>query len=232
MTATLYELVSNGLSRIYSGKDKVAGLDINEFGIITSIDDPDYLSKIIAFDDEVKEVINSIFSYEFQNKNLDVYVKKTFLDRFIDRSIKWEYIPVSSFIWAPKVFTLKLGSLCAEKDKYLSFLFDEFEKYMTGLSDTVSDDEGKTVNENNNRSIVATLPQDTFNINVRDYISVTADENRLDNSLNDSTRKAHTHSQTNNFNPDYLEKMSFILTTFFDECDKRLFKQIWRSNNI
>lgn len=232
MTATLYELVSRGLDKIYDEKDKHIGLDINGFGIITSLDDSDYLSKIIAFDDEVKEVINSIFSYEFKNKNLDLYVKKTFLDRFIDRSIKWEYVPVSSFIWAPKVFTLKLAALCGEKDKYLSFLFDEFDKYMTGLSDSISDDEAKTVNENNNRSIVATLPQDTFNINVKDYISVTADENRLDNSLNNSDRNAHTHSQTNNFNPDYLEKMSSILTNFFDECDKRLFKQIWRANNI
>lgn len=227
MTATLYELMDRGLDKIYYEKDKHAGIEPNEHGIITFLDDPDYLNKIISYDDEVKLVINKIFSYTFANPTLDEYVKRTFLNRFVDRSIKWEFVPVSAFVWAPKVFTMKLAALCGEKDKYLSFLFDNFDKYMTNNTDSNTDEVATSDTETNYRSILATLPQDSFNVNVRDYVSPSADENKLDNTLTDNERKGNTHSSVDNFDPKILQEMSEILTRFFNECDQRLFKQVW-----
>lgn len=229
MTATLYELVSRDLDKIYYEKDKFVGAEPNEHGIITVLDEADYLSKVIKYDDEVKQVMDKIFSFNFTSKMCDAYVKKTFLNRFIDRSIKWEFVPVSSFVWAPKVFTMKLGAYCAEKDKYFSFLYDNFEKYMSSGTEGTSDENASTKNEGNLRELHATLPQTEFNVNVKDYVSPTADDNHLQNTLSDTEHDSKKTDSTSTFNPNILEEMEKAFTVFFDECDKRLFKQIWGS---
>lgn len=227
MTATIYELLERGLDRIYSDSDRVIGVNQNEHGMITSIEDPDYLQKIINYDSEVQEVVEKIFSFSFTNKSFDAYIKKIIIQRFMDRSIKWEFVPVSAFVWAPKIFTMKLASACAQKDKFLSFTYENYEKYLVAGTHSISDDEAHTINESNNRNILATLPQTKYNLNVRDYISPTASENRVDNGLSDTSHTDHKEDTTDNFNPTQLLQMENIFKDFVEELDGLLFKQVW-----
>lgn len=229
MTATIYELLERGLEKKFEDSNQIIGLNVNSHGMITSIEDPDYLNKIIAYDDDVKDVVEKLFSYKFSNVKLDAYIKHMFIQRFIDRSIKWEYVPVSAFVWAPKVFTMKLASICSQKDKFLSFAYENYEKYLVGGTHSVSDDTAGTTNETNNRNIVATLPQTKYNIDVKNYISPTASENRLDNNLSDTKHSDHKEETTDNFNPAQLLAMENIFKDFIDECDGALFKQVWGS---
>lgn len=200
----------------YKGEFQAMGL--NEFSHVVdgvNIIEPHKLSfiqKMLNYDDDTKTVTNKLFhGVELSNSEADENFKKAFLNKFLNREIKFQTI---------EIFSGKLISEMIQQESLISkFFSSDLEKYL----DSQNESSNNSSSEDESRNLVSTLPQSEINLDVDNDILTYGDSNQISKSKHSNNNT----SKNNNYNMDNLKKIYEMRDLILNDFNKKLFLQIW-----
>lgn len=208
-TVTMFEYFKSefqhmGLSEISSVKNGVNIIDPHGLG---------FINRMIAYDNETQLIMDNKLYHgaKFTNVEADINFKKAFLNRFLNREIKFQTI---------EVFSGKLISMSLEQDLLISKYFSsDLEKYL----DSTSESNNNNDSVSDNRNIVSTLPQSEINLSLEDPDLTYADNNTISKQKNTSNGT----SSNSNYSLSNLNELYKMRNMILDDFDTKLFLQIW-----
>jgi hypothetical protein len=201
-TTTIEEIITSELQR----KGFSEFYQCNQNLLTWNNDIYTFISKIQSFDKDVKSVVDAVIFSNIQYPQItqpvdpqnletfDIWIKKTFINKFLDRQIKWQTIDL---------FRSKLLSFMSLNGMQIQYLYENFSNFMSG--------KGLAIHEN--RIATQDLPQTQVNIDLNDDSFPFASSNNISKDSNNST----------NYNIDTLMKSLPIFQQFFDEMEDSLF---------
>lgn len=209
-TTTLYEIIHAEL--IYRGHNEF----FNKNQLSFYDNDYAFIKKIMRYDEDVEEIVNDkIFqNVSLETESSDKDFKKTFINRFFNREIAQQTLEAFS---SQVVYTFLM------REDYLNLLYDELEDYIQGK--TTNDEEGKSKEKTDNRSLSSDLPQNEINLNVDDTVLNYGNENTITRTKTE--KEDSRKSEQRQFNLDDLLKTKDLLEEIFIDFDRKCFMQVW-----
>ena len=203
------ELINNGLNEFVNKVDGVAQITKND-------DKFTFIRKVAQYDEDVQAVVDRTFfmNFKFKNDTTDLFFKRSFLTRFLDRQIGNQTVDL---------FANHLVSFSILNEAFIDNLVMNFEKYLNGDSNT---DTKNTTNEKDGHNDAnITLPQDNVSLDLTKNTADYADTNDIYRAFVDTVATGNNHS--NSYNADVLDKMAEQWDNLMYRFDRKLFLQIW-----
>lgn len=173
-----------------------------------------FMKKAMAYDDDVKKIVNEKF---FMGVTLDTHddeFKRMFLNRFLNSEIICQTLDL-------------FASLCSymliENKRYLDNVYANYDKFVT--SDHTTTTSATNSNLHKNRNAYQELPQDEVNINLNDDTFTFASTNGI--SLDKSESDNSSDNLSKSYNVDNLLKLDSILDNVLTKFDKKCFLQVY-----
>lgn len=226
MTVTLYNYIRSEL--IKKGFNEFVDKEGN---LIFFDEHAQFMGKIFSYDEDVSSIVNHLFTgYELDNAEFDEHFKKTFVTRFLNRSINRQTIDV---------FRMQLLNTFLTNKRYINFVYSNLDKYLhkedenTSLSKQSNQQKNDATSLTDNRSAFANLPQNNVQIDVNDTVMTSASDNTI--SRNKQTNNQETTGVTDGqtttkakiYNLDELFKTNGLEEQIFNEFDRKCFLQVW-----
>lgn len=174
------------------------------------------LTQIAQYTPFIRELTNkAIFGGAYlSDQNADKFFKQVFLNRFINREIKYQTIDL---------FRNKLVNLMYTNNQWFCETYKYFNDMFNGVGHA-STNEGQN-QQDENRTANATLPQDQTALSLDDENVPYADETNYGRSKSNIAR--HQESNTSSNNPSVVQQLDNVYNRKLDEFDAGLFLQIW-----
>ena len=161
ITTTLYNIIRSEL--IKEGFNEF----VNDQGELVLFNEEDqFLTKILKYDDDVKKIVNKLFTDQSLNDTEnDEQFKKTFVMRFLNRQINFQTIDM---------FRVQLLNTFLTNEVYINTVYKDLEKYInqTQENNSTSKQENDQLNDgtttSDNRQAYADLPQNNVQLDVND----------------------------------------------------------------
>ena len=161
----------------------------------------------------IKMLQENIF-YGTSNINQRERFEREFLQRFINRVIKYQTVDL---------FSIYLASFVSEYQELINYTYDKYDMLVTGQVETVSNNNSTSTNKSN--SIYSNLPQNQINLNLDIDKLEYADDNTISKSR--ATNSGTDKSTSTAYDIDALSKLSALKEQIFKDMDNLLFSQIY-----
>ena len=219
------ELINNGLNEFVNKVDGVTQITKND-------DKFTFIRKVAQYDDDVQAVVNhAIFmNFSLENKQADLFFKKSFINRFVDREIGTQTL---------ELFTNHLIGQYITDEHFITNLFLNMDKYFINNSDSsgnttsVTDNNSDTSNLDGYNRANVDLPQDEVSLDLHKDTIDYANQNDINRGFSNQKYNNHNNvtttnsSQTASYNADVLDKLNVQWDNLFNKYDRKLFLQIW-----
>ena len=161
----------------------------------------------------IKMLQETLF-YGTSNINQRERFEREFLQRFINRVIKYQTVDL---------FSTYLASFISEYQELINYTYDKYDQLVTGQAETVSNNNSTSTNKTN--SIYSNLPQNQINMNLDIDTLDYADDNTISKSR--GTNSGTDRSTSNAYDIEALSKISALKEGIFKDMDSLLFSQIY-----
>lgn len=225
-TITLYKFIQSEL--IKTGLNEFTDKEGN---LIYFDEESQFISKILAYDDDIKTILNKLFNgVSLTKREHDEHFKKVFLYRFLNREINRQTI---------ESFKVQLMMSFLTHEQFLNIIYEDMELFITQANVSSSDSNQENSQETDgttigsNRQAYAELPQNNVNIDLNDDVMMSANDNTIgkNKQMNQQTVEGETVSSTNSESKSYqfdeLFKSNGLLETVLDIFDRKCFLQVW-----
>ena len=152
--------------------------------------------------------------YGTSNINQRERFEREFLQRFINRVIKYQTVDL---------FSTYLATFISEHQELINYTYDKYDMLVTGQVDTVSNNNSTSTNKTN--SIYSNLPQNQINMNLDIDTLDYADDNTI--SKNRATNSGTDRSTSSAYDIEALSKISALKEQIFKDMDSLLFSQLY-----
>ena len=173
-----------------------------------------FMKKAMAYDDDVKKIVNEKFFVGVELTIHDDEFKRMFLNRFLNSEIICQTLDL-------------FGSLCSymllENKRYLDSVYSNYDKFVTGEHTTTNI--ATNSNLHKNRNAYQELPQDEVNIDLNDDTFDFASTNGI--SLDKSQSDNQSDNLSKSYNVDNLLRLDNILDNVLTKFDKKCFLQVY-----
>ena len=173
-----------------------------------------FMKKAMAYDDDVKKIVNEKFFVGVELTIHDDEFKRMFLNRFLNSEIICQTLDL-------------FGSLCSymllENKRYLDSVYSNYDKFVTGEHTTTTN--ATNSNLHKNRNAYQELPQDEVNIDLNDDTFDYASTNGI--SLDKSQSDNQSDNLSKSYNVDNLLRLDNILDNVLTKFDKKCFLQVY-----
>ena len=197
-----------------------AELDRHEFEIYRSnnqliFNQANLMRKTLEYKDtNFINMLQETLFYGTSNINKRERFEREFLQRFINRVIKYQTIDL---------FSTYLASFVSEYQELINYTYDKYDLLVTGQVETVSNNNSTSTNKTN--SIYSNLPQNQINMNLDIDTLDYADDNTISKSR--STNSGTDKSTSSAYDIDALNKISALKEQIFKDMDNLLFSQLY-----
>lgn len=204
-TATIFDLIKHEL--INSGE--------NEFFNENKINHNDefiFMRRIQSYDKKVKEVCAyGLFSnFTFSTPEIDDRFKREFINRFVDRQIKFQVVDV---------FRSKLLFEMISKQYFIENYYSKIDEFVNQTQTTKRGNKTTA----GMRNVFIDQPQNQVNLNLKDDTAEFATNNTIQKEENIQ----EGNDETKNVNYDVLKDTMFLLDELYKHFDKKLLLQVW-----
>lgn len=193
-----------------------AFFDRQRFQIRKTSDRTNLMYQIATYTDFIRDITNDeIFAgFALSDSACDRYFKHMFLNRFINREIKYQTLDL---------FRNQLVSMMASNDKWLCDTYKYFDDMFNGVYRASSNSGG--TNESEGRGANSTLPQDRTDLDLNEDNVGFADNTQYNKGKSRTTN--HSSSNGSKNDPSVIEQMNNLFDKKLDQFDQRLFMQMW-----
>lgn len=161
----------------------------------------------------IKMLQETLF-YGTSNINQRERFEREFLQRFINRVIKYQTVDL---------FSTYLASFVSEYQELINYTYDKYDMLVTAQVETVSNNNSTSTNKSN--SIYSNLPQNKINMNLDIDTLDYADDNTISKSR--ATNSGTDRSTSSAYDIEALNKISALKEQIFKDIDNLLFSQIY-----
>ena len=161
----------------------------------------------------IKMLQETLF-YGTSNINQRERFEREFLQRFINRVIKYQTVDL---------FSTYLATFVSEYQELINYTYDKYDMLVTGQVDTVNNNNSTSTNKSN--SIYSNLPQNQINMNLDIDTLDYADDNTISKSR--ATNSGTDKSTSSAYDIDALSKISALKEQIFKDMDSLLFSQLY-----
>ena len=206
-TSRLYDIICGELERhrveIYRSNNQIIFNQANLMRKTLEYKDPNFI-----------RMLQETLFYGTSNINQRERFEREFLQRFINRVIKYQTVDLLS---------MYLASFISEYQELINYTYDKYDMLVTGQVETVSNNNSRSTNKTN--SIYSNLPQNQINMNLDIDTLDYADDNTI--SKNRSTNSGTDRSTSSAYDIDALNKLSALKEQIFKDMDNLLFSQLY-----
>ena len=160
------------------------------------------------------KILQETLFYGTSNINQRVRFEREFLQRFINRVIKFQTVDL---------FSTYLASFVSEYQELINYTYDKYDMLVTGQVETVSNNNSTSTNKSN--SIYSNLPQNQINMNLDIDTLDYADDNTISKSR--ATNSGTDRSTSSAYDIEALNKISALKEQIFKDIDNLLFSQLY-----
>ena len=206
-TSRLYDIICGELDRhrveIYRCNNQLIFNQANLMRKTLEYKDPNFI-----------RMLQETLFYGTSNINQRERFEREFLQRFINRVIKYQTVDL---------FSSYLASFVSEYQELINYTYDKYDMLVTGQVDTVSNNNSTSTNKTN--SIYSNLPQNQINMNLDIDTLDYADDNTISKSR--ATNSGTDRSTSSAYDIEALSKISALKEEIFKDMDNLLFSQIY-----
>ena len=206
-TSRLYDIIYGEMDRhrveIYRSNNQIIFNQANLMRKTLEYKDPNFI-----------RMLQETLFYGTSNINQRERFEREFLQRFINRVIKYQTVDL---------FSTYLASFVSEYKELINYTYDKYDMLVMGQVETVSNNNSTSTNKSN--SIYSNLPQNQINMNLDIDTLDYADDNTI--SKNRSTNSGTARSTSSAYDIDALNKISALKEQIFKDMDSLLFSQIY-----
>lgn len=206
-TSRLYDIIYGELERhrfeIYRTNNQIIFNQANLMRKTLEYKDPNFI-----------KTLQETFFYGTSTINQRERFEREFLQRFINRVIKYQTIDL---------FSTYLASFISEYQELINYTYDKYDMLVTGQVETVSNNNSTSTNKSN--SIYSNLPQNQVNMNLDIDSLDYADDNTISKSR--ATNSGTDRSTSSAYDIDALNKISALKEQIFKDMDSLLFSQLY-----
>ena len=206
-TSRLYDIIYGEMDRhrveIYRSNNQIIFNQANLMRKTLEYKDPNFI-----------RMLQETLFYGTSNINQRERFEREFLQRFINRVIKYQTVDL---------FSTYLASFVSEYKELINYTYDKYDMLVMGQVETVSNNNSTSTNKSN--SIYSNLPQNQINMNLDIDTLDYADDNTI--SKNRSTNSGTARSTSSAYDIDALNKISALKEQIFKDMDRLLFSQIY-----
>lgn len=160
------------------------------------------------------KMLQETFFYGTTHINQRERFEREFLQRFINRVIKYQTVDL---------FSTYLASFVSEYKELINYTYDKYDMLVTGQVETVSNNNSTSTNKSN--SIYSNLPQNQINMNLDIDTLDYADDNTISKSR--ATNSGTDKNTSSAYDIDALSKISALKEQIFKNMDSLLFSQLY-----
>lgn len=206
-TSRLYDIIYGELERhrveIYRSNNQIIFNQANLMRKTIEYKDPNFI-----------KMLQETLFYATSNINQRERFEREFLQRFINRTIKYQTVDL---------FSTYLASFVSEYQELINYCYDKYDLLVTGQVDTVSNNNSTSTNKSN--SIYSNLPQNHINMNLDIDTLDYADDNTISKSR--ATNSGTDRSTSSAYDIEALSKISALKEQIFKDMDNLLFSQLY-----
>ena len=206
-TSRLYDIIYGELDRhrveIYRSNNQIIFNQTNLMRKTLEYKDPNFI-----------RMLQETLFYATSNINQRERFEREFLQRFINRVIKFQTVDL---------FSSYLASFVSENQELINYTYDKYDMLVTGQVETVTNNNSTSTNKSN--SIYSNLPQNQINMNLDIDTLDYADDNTISKSR--ATNSGTDRSTSSAYDIEALSKISALKEQFFKDMDNLLFSQIY-----
>lgn len=206
-TSRLYDIIYGELERhraeIYRTNNQIIFNQANLMRKTLEYKDPYFI-----------KMLQGTFFYGTSNINQRERFEREFLQRFINRVIKYQTVDL---------FSTYLASFISEYKELINYTYDKYDMLVTAQVETVSNNNSTSTNKSN--SIYSNLPQNQINMNLDIDTLDYADDNTI--SKTRATNSGTDRSTSSAYDIEALSKISALKEQIFKDMDSLLFSQIY-----
>ena len=206
-TSRLYDVIYGELERhraeIYRSNNQIIFNQANLMRKTLEYKDPNFI-----------RMLQETFFYGTSNINQRERFEREFLQRFINRVIKYQTVDL---------FSTYLASFVSEYQELINYTYDKYDMLVMGQVETVSNNNSTSTNKSN--SIYSNLPQNQINMNLDIDTLDYADDNTISKSR--ATNSGTDRSTSSAYDIEALSKISALKEQIFKDMDSLLFSQIY-----
>lgn len=206
-TSRLYDIIYGELDRhrveIYRTNNQLIFNQANLMRKTLEYKDPNFI-----------KMLQETFFYGTSTINQRERFEREFLQRFINRVIKFQTVDL---------FSTYLASFVSEYQELINYTYDKYDMLVTGQVETVSNNNSTSTNKSN--SIYSNLPQNQINMNLDIDTLDYADDNTISKSR--ATNNGTDRSTSSAYDIESLNKISALKEQIFKDMDNLLFSQLY-----
>ena len=206
-TSRLYDIIYGELDRhrveIYRSNNQIIFNQANLMRKTLEYKDPNFI-----------KILQETLFYGTSNINQRERFEREFLQRFINRVIKFQTVDL---------FSTYLASFVSEYQEVINYTYDKYDMLVTGQVETISNNNSTSTNKSN--SIYTNLPQNQINMNLDIDTLDYADDNTISKSR--ATNSGTDKSSSSAYDIDALSKISALKEQIFNDMDNLLFSQLY-----
>lgn len=206
-TSRLYDIIYGELDRhrveIYRNNNQIIFNQANLMRKTLEYKDPNFI-----------KMLQETLFYGTSNINQRERFEREFLQRFINRVIKYQTVDL---------FSAYLASFISEYQELINYCYDKYDMLVTGQVDTVSNNNSTSTNKTN--SIYSNLPQNQINMNLDIDTLDFADDNTISKSR--ATNSGTDKSTSSAYDIEALSKISALKEQIFKDMNSLLFSQLY-----
>ena len=206
-TTRLYDIICGELDRhrveIYRSNNQIIYNQANLMIKTLEYKDPNFI-----------KILQETLFYGTSNINQRERFEREFLQRFINRVIKFQTVAL---------FSTYLASFVSEYQELINYCYDKYDMLVTAQVETVSNNNSTSTNKSN--SIYSNLPQNQINMNLDIDTLDYADDNTISKSR--ATNSGTDRSTSSAYDIEALRNISSLKEQIFKDMDSLLFSQIY-----
>ena len=206
-TSRLYDIICGELDRhrveIYRSNNQIIFNQNNLMRKTLEYKDPKFI-----------KILQENLFYGTSNINQRERFEREFLQRFINRVIKYQTVDL---------FSTCLASFISEYQELINYTYDKYDMLVMGQVETVSNNNSTSTNKTN--SIYSNLPQNQINMNLDIDTLDYADDNTISKSR--ATNSGTDRSTSSAYDIEALNKISALKEQIFKDMDNLLFSQLY-----
>ena len=206
-TSRLYDIIYGELehhrAEIYRSNNQIIFNQANLMRKTLEYKDPKFI-----------KMLQETLFYGTSNINQRERFEREFLQRFINRVIKYQTVDL---------FSTYLASFVSEYQELINYTYDKYDMLVTAQVETVSNNNTTSTNKTN--SIYSNLPQNQINMNLDIDTLDYADDNTISKSR--ATNSGTDRSTSSAYDIEALNKISALKEQIFKDMDNLLFSQLY-----